>query len=136
MKTTERERLYEKIKEYALENFEIELRDEDLDEYETDRLIKIKNKLDEVVKYGDERWVVSYSKYTLIDFLESIFRYDNDSNFYDYSNYTVEEIVENDLCNLVHDCVIEHILECLDVEKYAEDYMYLEKAEHGYITTW
>lgn len=136
MKTTEREKLYEEIKKCAIENFEIKLKDEELDEYGIDRLIKIIEKMNEVVRYGDERWVVSYSKHTFIDFLESIFRYDARSTYYDYSIYSLEEIVEAELRGLIEDCTIMDIISCLDIKKYAEDYMSLEKAKYGYITTW
>ena len=136
MKTTEREKLYEEIKKCAIENFEIELKDEELDEYGIDRLIKIIEKMNEVVRYGDERWVVSYSKHTFIDFLESIFRYDTHSNFYAYSDYTVEKIVENEFYDFIQDYVVESIMDCIDIKKYAENYMSLEKAKYGYITTW
>ena len=136
MKTTEREKLYEEIKKCAIENFEIKLKDEELDEYGIDRLIKIIEKMNEVVRYGDERWVVSYSKHTFIDFLESIFRYDARSTYYDYSIYSLEEIVEAELRGLIEDCTIMDIISCLDIKKYAENYMSLEKAKYGYITTW
>ena len=136
MKTTEREKLYEEIKKCSIENFEIKLKDEELDEYGIDRLIKIIEKMNEVVRYGDERWVVSYSKHTFIDFLESIFRYDARSTYYDYSIYSLEEIVEAELRGLIEDCTIMDIISCLDIKKYAENYMSLEKAKYGYITTW
>lgn len=136
MRTRERGELYKEIKSCAIKNFEIEIKDEELDEYGIDRLIKIIEKMNEVVRYGDEKWVISYSKYTLTDFLESIFRYDARSTYYDYSIYSLEEIVEAELRGLIEDCTIMDIISCLDIKKYAEDYMYLEKAEYGYITTW
>lgn len=136
MRTRERGELHKEIKSCAIKNFEIEIKDEELDEYGIDRLIKIIEKMNEVVRYGDERWVVSYSKHTFIDFLESIFRYDTHSNFYAYSDYTVEKIVEDEFYDFIQDYVVESIMDCIDIKKYAENYMSLEKAEYGYITTW
>ena len=136
MKTAEREKLYEEIKECANEEFGIELKDEDLDEYENVQLVEINNKLNEIIKYSCDKWLLAYVENTTKDFLEAIFKYDERSIFYDYSKCTVEEIVKNEIWDFVHDCVIEHIMDCLDVEKYAEDHMYLEETEYGYITTW
>lgn len=136
MKITKREALYKEIKNFAIENFNIELRDEDLDEYSLEQLTEINNKLNEIVKYGDERWVVSYSKLTLIDFLKSIFKYDNKSIYYDYSRYSPEEIVRSDLGEIVDDYIIEYLFDCIDIKRYVEDKMYLEEAEYGYIATW
>lgn len=136
MKTLERATLYEKIKNLSIENFDIELKDEDLDEYSLEQLTEINNKLNEIVKYGDERWVVSYSKLTLIDFLKSIFKYDNKSIYYDYSRYSPEEIVRSDLGEIVDDYIIEYLFDCIDIKRYVEDKMYLEEAEYGYIATW
>lgn len=136
MKTEERETLYKEIKDFAIENFNIELRDEDLDKCSYEQLVEINNKLNKIVEYGDERWVVSYTKITLIDFLDAIFRYDIKSIYYDYSSYSPEEIVRSDLGEIVDDYIIEYLFDCIDIKRYVEDKMYLEEAEYGYIATW
>lgn len=129
-------RLYEKIKKIALEEFRIELKDEELDEYEFDRLIEINDKLSEVVKYGDVGWLLSYMKCSWCDFLEAIFRYEEKSVFYDKEEYNFEMIVLSDLYGMVDESVEEKILNCLDYKKYAEDYLGVEKTEYGYVIAW
>lgn len=136
MKTLERATLYEKIKNLSIENFDIELKDEDLDEYSLEQLTEINNKLNEIVKYSCDKWLLAYVENTTKDFLEAIFKFDERSIFYDYSKCTVEEIVKNEIWDFVQDCVIEKIMDCLDCEQFLEDYMYFEETEYGYITTW
>lgn len=136
MKTAEREKLYEEIKEYANEEFGIELKDEYLDEYGTEQLVENLDEMKNTVNWGHDEWLLAYVEYTEEDFFEALFRYDEHSMFYNYSGYTVEEIVKNEIWDFVQDCVIGNIMDCLDCEKYLEDCMYFEETEYGYITTW
>lgn len=136
MKTAERERLYKEIKEYANEEFGIELKDEDLNEYKTEYLIEIYEKIKEIITCGDVGWLLSYMECSCHDFLESIFRYEEKSVFYDKEEYNFGWIVLDSLYGMIDESVEDKILECLDCKKYAEDYLGVEKTEYGYVVAW
>ena len=98
MKITKREALYKEIKNFAIENFNIELRDEDLDRYLTDyHAIKIKN-MEKVFEFVDEKWVLAYIEATSNDLLKAISQYLDRSFFYDYDDCDYRDLIEEQVC--------------------------------------
>lgn len=136
MKTTERKTLCEEIKEYAIKEFKIELKDGDFNRYKTEYLIEIYEKIKEIITCGDVGWLLSYMKCSWHDFLAAIFRYEEKSVFYDKEEYNFEWIVLDSLYGMVDESVEDKILDCLDCKKYAEDYLGVVKTEYGYVVAW
>lgn len=136
MKITKREALYKEIKNFAIENFNIELRDEDLDRYGTDYLaIKLKH-MEQATELCNEKWVLAYIEVTSANLLQAVVRYLDGSSFYDYDNYGIQDLIEEQLCKefgfydrYFYDGILKH----LDCEGYATDCLGAIETEYGYI---
>lgn len=136
MKITKREALYKEIKNFAIENFNIELRDEDLDRYGTDYLaIKLKN-MEQVFEFCDEKWVLAYIEATSNDLLKAISQYLDRSFFYDYDDCDYRDLIEEQVCKkygFFDRDFYNGIFEYLDCEGYATDLFNVIETEYGYI---
>lgn len=136
MKITKREALYKEIKNLAIENFNIELRDEDLDRYRTDYLATELKHMEQAVDLFSEKWVLAYIEVTSVDLLQAVVRYSEDSFFYDYDYRNLRELIEEQVCKnygFFDRDFYDGIFEYLDCERYATDFLGAIETEYGYI---
>lgn len=135
MKTAEKARLYEEIKEYALEEFNIVLYNYEIEGYEGEER-EILDKMNRVVKSYDEKWLYSYMEVTNTPFIEAVFDYDEYSRYYDYESYSLEGVVDSELFRMYRSIdwgILDCVLDCMDYEKYANEYLSMVEVEEGYL---
>lgn len=136
MKITKREALYKEIKNLAIENFNIELRDEDLDRYKTDYLATELKHMEQAVDLFSEKWVLAYIEVTSVDLLQAVVLYSEDSFFYDYDYCGLKDLIKEQVCKeygFFDRDFYDGIFEYLDCEGYATDFLRAIETKYGYI---
>lgn len=131
MNEFEKARLHEKIKSFAIEQFSIELKDDELEKHSEAELEKIIDKMEDVVRSGESQWLLSYVEGVGIDFMKAVFTFDKYSIYCELPN--VESMVREELYYEVNEWAIDGVLECLDCKKYLEDCMDFVPTKYGYI---
>lgn len=131
MRTVEREKLYEEIKEYALEEFNVELSNKELSEYSETELEKTIHKMKDIMSSGEKRWLLAYVDGMAIDFMEAMFTFDKYSVYCDFPN--VDSTVKDELFYEISERAIDGVLENLDCGQYLIDCMDFDYTKYGYI---